>query len=541
MNSFAELGLVKPLQRALEGEKYTHPTPIQAQAIPHILAGQDLLGCARTGTGKTAAFALPILQRLSNSPPPPERKSARTLVLVPTRELAAQVAESFTVYGRGLGRSIAVVYGGVGQGPQVRAIERGIDILIATPGRLMDLMQQKHVRLDRLEILVLDEADQMLDLGFIPDIRRILAVVPKRRQTLLFSATMPTAIATLADSLLTKPAKVFVTSAGSTVESVEQRVHYVSRAAKPTLLTRVLRDPAIERVLVFTRTKRGADRVARRLVQDGIPSEAIHGNKSQNARERTLNGFRRGRLRVLVATDIAARGIDIDDITHVINYELPNVPETYVHRIGRTARAGATGIAISLCDGEERAFLRDIERLIKCKIEVVGEPDGPVTVADERKREREHVAAPQHRVRNAAPRGALPAGAARPARGAHSTSSEPRRSSRGHADAPREHRAAPGGQRSAPVGHHGRKPYGNRSGSGQRDGSGPRRGSASTHPDARSHRGRGAAHRAAPAAARPAAKAPVRRDDAHGRAPASAGRASREREASSQPFGAHVR
>lgn len=541
MNSFAELGLVKPLQRALEGEKYTHPTPIQAQAIPHILAGQDLLGCARTGTGKTAAFALPILQRLSNSPPPPERKSARTLVLVPTRELAAQVAESFTVYGRGLGRSIAVVYGGVGQGPQVRAIERGIDILIATPGRLMDLMQQKHVRLDRLEILVLDEADQMLDLGFLPDIRRILAVVPKRRQTLLFSATMPAAIASLADSLLTKPAKVFVTSAGSTVESVEQRVHYVSRAAKPTLLTRVLRDPAIERVLVFTRTKRGADRVARRLAQDGIPAEAIHGNKSQNARERTLNGFRRGRLRVLVATDIAARGIDIDDITHVINYELPNVPETYVHRIGRTARAGATGIAISLCDGEERAFLRDIERLIKRKIEVVGEPDGPVTVADERKREREHVAAPQHRVRNVSPRGALPAGAARPARGAHSTSSEPRRSSRGHSDAPREHRAAAGGQRSASGGHHGRKPYGNRSGSGQRDGSGPRRGSASTHPDARSHRGRAAAHRAAPTATRHAAKAPVRRDDAHGRAPAGAGKASRERETSSQPFGAHVR
>jgi ATP-dependent RNA helicase RhlE len=376
MTSFSDLGLVEPLQRAVRDEKYTHPTPIQAQAIPHLLEGRDLLGCARTGTGKTAAFALPILQRLSASHPGASGRapgrSARALVLVPTRELAAQVGESFQTYGRCLHLSVAVVYGGVNQNPQVRALARGVDILVATPGRLLDLMGQGHIRLDRLEVLVLDESDQMLDLGFIPDVRKILRTVPKQRQTLLFSATMPPAIAALADGILTKPVKVMVTPAASTVDEVDQRVYFVDRSGKPALLAKVLSDPAVQRALVFTRTKRGADRVARGLVQGGIPAEAIHGNKSQGTRERTLLGFRRGRTRVLVATDIAARGIDIDDITHVINFELPNVPESYVHRIGRTARAGASGVAISLCDGEERAFLRDIERLIRREVKVVG-------------------------------------------------------------------------------------------------------------------------------------------------------------------------
>jgi ATP-dependent RNA helicase RhlE len=374
--SFSELGLVEPLQRAVRDEGYTTPTPIQAQAIPHLLQGRDLLGCARTGTGKTAAFALPILQRLAHSNTKPASRTTRTLVLTPTRELAAQVAQSFSTYGRGLKLTVAVIYGGVGQGPQVRAMSRGVDVLVATPGRLVDLMGQGHVKLDRVEVFVLDEADQMLDLGFLPDVRRILGATPKRRQTLLFSATMPPVIAKLAESVLHDPIKVFVTPAATTVEAVEQRVHFVSRGGKPAMLAKMLSQPEVERALVFTRTKRGADRVARGLTHDGIAASAIHGNKSQGQRERTLLGFRNGRTRVLVATDIAARGIDIDGITHVVNYELPNVPESYVHRIGRTARAGASGIAISLCAAEEREFLRDIEKLTRQKIAVVGDPHG---------------------------------------------------------------------------------------------------------------------------------------------------------------------
>jgi len=401
MTAFSELGLLEPLQRALSEEKYTRPTPIQAQAIPHLLEGRDLLGCARTGTGKTAAFVLPILQRLSRRPsagPRASRRLPRALVLVPTRELAAQVGESLAAYGRHMPQAVAVVYGGVGQAPQVRALTRGVDVVVATPGRLLDLMQQGHARLGGLEILVLDEADQMLDLGFLPDVRRILRAVPARRQTLLFSATMPSAIAALAEGILTKPVKVVVTPAASTVDEVEQRVHYVDRSGKPGLLARVLSEPGVERALVFTRTKRGADRVARRLADYGIRAEAIHGDKSQGNRERTLLGFRDGRTRVLVATDIAARGIDVDGITHVVNYELPNVPESYVHRIGRTARAGATGVAISLCDGEERAFLRDIERLIRRRIEVVGPPAGSETAVAPRPTSR-HPAPPRHRQR----------------------------------------------------------------------------------------------------------------------------------------------
>ncbi len=372
MISFSKLGLVESLAKTVHDEGYLEPTPIQARSIPELLEGRDLLGCARTGTGKTAAFALPILQRLSKAGSRPTRRAPRALILVPTRELAAQVGRSFQTYGGRLSLSTAVVYGGVGQGPQVRALTAGVDILVATPGRLLDLMQQGHAKLDRLEVLVLDEADHMLDLGFLPDVRRIIAAGPKRRQTLLFSATMPPPIAALAERILTDPVKVFVTPVASTVDEVEQRVHFVPRDQKPALLAQVLSDPSVERALVFTRTKRGADRVARRLVQDGIDAAAIHGNKSQGARERTLQAFQRGRTRVLVATDIAARGIDIDGITHVVNYEVPNVPESYVHRIGRTARAGSRGVAISLCDGEERAYVRDIERLIQRELVVVG-------------------------------------------------------------------------------------------------------------------------------------------------------------------------
>ncbi len=378
---------------------YTHPTPIQARAIPDVLAGRDLFGCAQTGTGKTAAFGLPLLQRLAHgasgsAEPPADSLSAarprarsmsaalpradfmsaarprtgpgvRALVLVPTRELAAQVAQDLRGYGRHLHLSVALVHGGVGQGPQVRALARGADVLVATPGRLLDLLQQGHARLGRVEVLVLDEADHMLDLGFLPDVKRILAAVPRARQTLFFSATLPPPIQELARRVLSHPVEVFVTPAATTVEEVEQRVHFVTRNDKVSLLAGLLAEPAVERALVFTRTKRGADRVKRRLVQGGIAAEAIHGNKAQGARERTLAGFRQGRVRVLVATDIAARGLDIDGITHVINYELPNVPETYVHRIGRTARAGARGVAISLCDVDEHESLREIERLIR--------------------------------------------------------------------------------------------------------------------------------------------------------------------------------
>jgi ATP-dependent RNA helicase RhlE len=372
MTSFASLRLVEPLLRALSDEGYSTPTPIQAEAIPALLAGRDLLGCARTGTGKTAAFALPILQRLFATRRAAPRKSARVLVVVPTRELAAQVAQSFVTYGRHLRPTVAVVFGGVGQTPQVRALERGVDVLVATPGRLLDLMNQRHARLDGVETLVLDEADQMLDLGFLPDVKKILAAVPRRRQTLLFSATMPRPIEELAHRILHEPSKVYVTPVASTTELVEQRVQFVTRDEKPGALAHLLRDPAVRRVLVFTRTKRGCDRVARRLAHDGIPAQAIHGDKSQGNREKSMGGFRAGKIRVLVATDIAARGIDVDDITHVVNYEIPNVPETYVHRIGRTARAGAAGVAISLCAPEERELVRDIERLIRRSLTVVG-------------------------------------------------------------------------------------------------------------------------------------------------------------------------
>jgi ATP-dependent RNA helicase RhlE len=389
VTKFQDLGLVEPLQRALAEEGYTAPTPIQARAIPHLLAGRDLLGIAQTGTGKTAAFALPILQRLAARHPAPARNSARCLVLTPTRELAVQIGDSFRAYGRHLGLRSTVVFGGVGQAPQVAAVARGVDILVATPGRLLDLIGQGHVRLDRVETFVLDEADRMLDMGFIRDVRKIVALTPSRRQSLLLSATMPADIARLAAAVLDAPVRVEVTPAASTVEKTEQLVIFVERADKRALLCEVLRDPALARVLVFTRTKHTANRLAEQLVRAGFGAEAIHGNKSQGARQRALEDFRAGAVRVLVATDIAARGIDIDAVTHVVNYDLPNVPETYVHRIGRTARAGAGGVAISLCDTEERAYLKDIERLIGRKIAIAaGLPLRPVVPAPQPGRRR---------------------------------------------------------------------------------------------------------------------------------------------------------
>ncbi len=363
--TFSELGLAEPICRALAVENYTHPTPIQMQAIPLLLEGRDLLGIAQTGTGKTAAFALPILQKLGRPQQPVEARSAHALILAPTRELAVQIGDSFAAYGRNLGLRHTVILGGVTQSRQVKALARGVDILIATPGRLLDLAQQNHVRLDRVKHFVLDEADRMLDMGFIRDVRQIVALLPKKRHSLLFSATMPKDVARLATDMLHEPVRVEVTPQVVTVDRIEQRVFFVQTANKLALLIDLLKDSALARVIVFTRTKSHANRVGEHLERAGIAADAIHGNKSQNARQRALERFRSGDARVLVATDIAARGIDVDGVSHVINFELPNEPESYVHRIGRTARAGKSGIALSFCDASERGFLRDIERLTK--------------------------------------------------------------------------------------------------------------------------------------------------------------------------------
>ncbi len=375
--TFAELGLAEPLCRALATEAYLSPTPIQTEAIPFLLSGRDLLGIAQTGTGKTAAFALPILQRLAESGSRVAPKAVHALILAPTRELAVQIGESFAVYGRHLRLRHTVIVGGVGQSPQVKALTHGVDILIATPGRLLDLAQQRHVRLDQVTHFVLDEADRMLDMGFIRDIRRIAALVPKRRQTVLFSATIPQSVAHLAADLLHQPERVEVTPQRVTVDLIDQRVMYADADGKRRLLLDLLADKALERVIVFTRTKHRANRISDIIDAAGIGSEALHGNKSQNARQRALERFRAGEVRVLVATDIAARGIDIDNVTHVINFELPNEPESYVHRVGRTARAGATGIAISLCDASEQKLLRDIERLTRQKMAMMGAVAAP--------------------------------------------------------------------------------------------------------------------------------------------------------------------
>jgi ATP-dependent RNA helicase RhlE len=371
--TFAELGVAQPLLQALKAEDYHTPTPIQARAIPALLAGKDMLGIAQTGTGKTAAFALPLLQSLAANRQSAGPRRARVLVLAPTRELAIQIHDSFRTYGCHLNLRHTVVFGGVGQQPQVKAMARGVDTLVATPGRLLDLMQQGHIVLDRVAYLVLDEADRMLDMGFIRDVRRIVATLPKERQSLLFSATMPAEVERLAADMLRQPVRVEVTPNVVTVDRVEQRVLFVATQDKRAALARLLRDPALSRVLVFTRTKHGANRVSADLDKAGIAAAAIHGNKSQQARQRALEGFRAGQARVLVATDIAARGIDVDGVTHVINYELPHEPESYVHRIGRTARAGAAGVALSLCDASERGQLRAIERLIRRPLTVEGD------------------------------------------------------------------------------------------------------------------------------------------------------------------------
>jgi ATP-dependent RNA helicase RhlE len=374
LSRFADFGLLPTILDALIREGYDTPTPIQAQAIPQVLAGRDLCGIAQTGTGKTAAFALPILQHFAQQPAARTRGTCRALVLSPTRELASQIAQSFKSYGGRLPLSTAVIFGGVPLGPQQRQLASGVDILVATPGRLLDLIDRRALSLSGVQILVLDEADRMLDLGFIHALKRIVKLLPRQRQTLLFSATMPRTIAALSEEYLNDPVKVVVTPPATTVERVDQAVTFVPSERKRELLATLLRGQNFERVLVFTRTKHGADRVVRHLSQAGIDSAAIHGNKSQPQRERALAGFRAGRTRVLVATDIASRGIDVEAVSHVVNFELPNVPEDYVHRIGRTARAGAGGNAISFCSDEERPYLRDIEKLTRVPIAVIAAP-----------------------------------------------------------------------------------------------------------------------------------------------------------------------
>jgi ATP-dependent RNA helicase RhlE len=376
LSKFSEFGLSAPIQKALHAEGYEIPTPIQSQAIPHIMAGRDLCGIAQTGTGKTAAFALPILHQFAEAKRRPERRACRALVLSPTRELASQIAESFQTYGRNLGLSVTVAYGGVTIGKQERALSNGVDILVATPGRLLDLVERRSLSLREVEVFVLDEADRMLDLGFIHDLRRIVKLLPSERQTLFFSATMPAVIASLAEAFLKNPVQVAVAPIATTAERIAQSVMFVPTSQKLAALQAVLKDPSVERALVFTRTKHGADKVVRGLAAGRVSAAAIHGNKSQPQRERALAGFRSGQCRVLVATDIAARGIDVDGVSHVINFDLPNVPESYVHRIGRTARAGAEGIAISFCNDEERAYLREIEKLTRLKVPVARLPEG---------------------------------------------------------------------------------------------------------------------------------------------------------------------
>ncbi len=376
LTTFAELGLAAPLLKAIAAEDYECPTPIQQRAIPHILAGHDLLGVAQTGTGKTAAFALPILNHLQKINRRASPRACRVLVLSPTRELASQIQANFISYSQYMRVSTTVVFGGVPVGRQVRAMAGGVDVVVATPGRLLDLITQKALTLAEIEVLVLDEADRMLDMGFVRDIRKLLAVMPPRRQNLFFSATMPPEIADLAGSMLTNPKEVAVTPVASTVDRIQQGVIHTPNRAKQATLHKLLNDATIARALVFSRTKHGADRIVRHLEAAGFGAAAIHGNKSQNARERALSAFRDGSLRLLVATDIAARGIDVDGVTHVINFDLPNIPESYVHRIGRTARAGADGVAVSLVGEDERGDLRGIERLIRRQIPVLQHPLG---------------------------------------------------------------------------------------------------------------------------------------------------------------------
>jgi len=382
--TFEHLNLIEPILKALKTEGYTIPTPIQEKSIPLILQRKDILGCAQTGTGKTAAFSIPILQLLSENNGQQERgpRKIKALILTPTRELALQIADSLTSYGKHTGLKHTVVFGGVAQRPQTDALRAGIDILVATPGRLLDLMAQKYVHLNQIEMFVLDEADRMLDMGFINDVKKVLKVLPEKKQTLFFSATMAPEIMKLADTILVNPAKVEVTPVSSTAHTIKQAVYYVKKGDKKNLLLHLLKDGEIDRALVFTRTKHGADRVAKDMTKAGVQAEAIHGNKSQNARVRALDNFKKSQTRVLVATDIAARGIDVDDLSHVINYELPNEPETYVHRIGRTGRAGASGTALSFCDAEETSYLVSIQKLISKSVPVIDNHPYPMTAKD---------------------------------------------------------------------------------------------------------------------------------------------------------------
>jgi ATP-dependent RNA helicase RhlE len=376
---FTTLNIIEPLLKALNEEGYTTPTPIQTQAIPIVLQGKDLLGCAQTGTGKTAAFAVPILQLLRATKTNDKKRKIRSLIVTPTRELAIQIGESFKAYGRHTGLTCTVIFGGVNQNPQTSVLRNGVDILIATPGRLLDLMNQGHLTLRDVEIFVLDEADRMLDMGFIHDVKRIITALPKKRQSLFFSATMPPEIIKLAGTIVHNPTKVSVTPNSLTVDIIKQSVYFVDKGNKNALLLELLKDDLIKTALVFTRTKHGAEKVVKILLKNHVKAEAIHGNKAQNARQRALSNFKAQTTRVLVATDIAARGIDVDDMEFVINFEIPNIPETYVHRIGRTGRAGAKGTAFSFCDAEEKEYLRDIEKLIAKKIPVVNDHPFPLT------------------------------------------------------------------------------------------------------------------------------------------------------------------
>src|SRR5690606_9336906 len=382
---FESLNLIEPILNALKQEGYTSPTPIQKEAIPIVLNGTDLLGCAQTGTGKTAAFAVPILQLLSQNKTHNRVRPIRSLIVTPTRELAIQIEESFKAYGKHTGLTSTVIFGGVNQNKQVAALKPGVDILIATPGRLLDLMNQGFITLKHIEIFVLDEADRMLDMGFIHDVKKLLKVLPKKRQSLFFSATMPPDIVKLADTILYNPSKVEVTPVSSTADTIQQYLYYVDKGNKNSLLLHLLQEEKMKTVLVFTRTKHGADKVVKFLVKHGITAEAIHGNKAQNARQRALNNFKAQTTRVLVATDIAARGIDVDELAYVINYEIPNISETYVHRIGRTGRAGANGTAFSFSDAEERKDVKNIEKLIGKKITVIEEHPFPLLIENPEK------------------------------------------------------------------------------------------------------------------------------------------------------------
>ncbi len=368
---FSDFGLIEPIKRALRDMDYSVPTPVQLQAIPPLLAGRDLLGCAQTGTGKTAAFALPIIQHIAENRHKRERGIVRALIVTPTRELAAQIHENMTLYSKYLDVTSMVMFGGVGQNPQVKNLDRGVDILVATPGRLLDLIGQGFVKLEKVEIFVLDEADRMLDMGFIPDIRRILTYLPKKRQTMFFSATLPPSIVQLGKNMVQNPVRIDVTPEKPVIELIDQQLMMVEVKKKPTVLMNILKATDVSRALIFTRTKHGANKLVKLLGRADIGAQAIHGNKSQTARTKALDDFKDGRVNVLVATDLAARGIDVEDISHVFNYDIPNISETYIHRIGRTARAGCDGISISLCSPEEREFIRDIEKLIKQPIPVV--------------------------------------------------------------------------------------------------------------------------------------------------------------------------